>query len=187
MGMRMSTPARSLTGSLLASLPALMDPNFRQTVLFLSHHATEEGAVGFILNRPREVRFAELTEVPASLEEVPVFEGGPVGQEGVIVARLEWEDETATFKSLGEQDLPESRNDFSSGSLRAFAGYAGWSPGQLEQEISEGSWAVVIPNKRLLAEVATPAEGVALWKRIMRSVGPWEGLLAEAPDHPELN
>ncbi|MEI8293692.1 MAG: YqgE/AlgH family protein, partial [bacterium] len=67
--------------------------------------------------------------------------------------------------------------------LRIFVGYSGWSPGQLEQEISENAW-LVIPPARELIEMPDPHTA---WQKIMRNSGPLLHLLSEAPDNPELN
>jgi putative transcriptional regulator len=72
----------SLAGSLLVAHPNMLDPNFRRTVLFVSQHDPNEGALGVIINRPLDTQVADLvTETPpAALAEVPVFLGGPVGK-----------------------------------------------------------------------------------------------------------
>src|SRR5438094_182358 len=84
---------RSLAGSLLVAHPNMLDPNFRRTVLFISAHDPNEGALGVIINRPLDRQVADLvTEVPrASLAEVPVFLGGPVGKNQLMFATFEWE------------------------------------------------------------------------------------------------
>jgi len=184
------THSPSLTGSLLAALPTLLDPHFRRTVLFISHHNAEDGALGFILNRPRGSLCAELAGLPSTLDGLPLFEGGPVGRGDLIVASLGWTEQGANFESLEDPEAPVPAINPSiplPGSFRAFEGYAGWSAGQLEEEIREGSWAVLPPARDLLTDVTTPEDGLALWKRVMRRVGPWEGLMAEAPDDPSRN
>lgn len=179
--------APALTGSLLAALPSLLDPHFRRTVLFLSHHEPDEGALGFILNRPQGALCSELTGLPRTLDGLPLFEGGPVGRGDLIVASLEWTDAGAAFESIRDPDPEGISNTPLPKHFRAFEGYAGWSAGQLEGEIREGSWAVLAPARDLLMDVTTPDEGLSLWKRVMKRVGPWEGLLAEAPDDPTRN
>ena len=67
--------------------------------------------------------------------------------------------------------------------LRAFAGYAGWTRGQLEGEIAENAW-IVIPPTREIVEMSSPND---VWKNIMKKSGPLMHLLSEAPDHPEKN
>ena len=171
-------------GALLVALPALMDAHFRRTILFLSHHDDEDGAVGFILNRPLKENLGELAGSSGGLGHVPVFEGGPVERQHLILTRLLWNHEGAHFQSLSEEDLAEKEN---TADLRAFTGYAGWTAGQLEREIEEKSWIVLPPTSALISPVLTQEEGVSRWKSLMKELGPWYHLLSEAPDNPSLN
>ncbi len=171
----------NLTGSILVAHPSLRDPHFRRTVLFLSHHSSEEGATGLVLNRPLD---QTLTQIPG-LPEVPVYYGGPVETENILLASLQWRDHptVVAFRAfvgrVGEEAIG---GEWLTG-LRAFAGYAGWSGGQLEKEIEDMAW-IVVPPTRPIIEMQTPGE---IWKDIMRRSGPMMHLLAEAPDHPERN
>jgi len=182
--MRNPTSMPPSKGSLLVALPTLMDAHFRRTILFLSHHDAENGAVGFILNRPLTENLGELADSTDGLGHIPVFEGGPVERQHLILTRLLWDHEGAHFQSLSEEDLPEKGN---TSGLRAFTGYAGWSAGQLEGEIQEKSWIVLPPTSALLSPVLTQEEGVFRWKSLMKDLGPWYHLLSEAPDDPKLN
>lgn len=171
----------NLTGSLLIAHPNLRDPNFRRTILFLSHHSADEGATGFVLNRPLD----ESLPVTAGIEGVRICYGGPVETSKIVLASLQWrENPTAvafrTFVGrIGEEAVePEWRPG-----LRAFAGYSGWSQGQLEGEIAEDAWLVVPPTRHLI-EMQHPATA---WRETMRQSGPLFHLLAEAPDEPWLN
>ena len=84
--------SRSLAGSLLVAHPNMLDPNFRRTVLFISEHDPGEGALGVIINRPLDRQVADLVteSTPAGLAEVPVFLGGPVGNNQLMFAAFEW-------------------------------------------------------------------------------------------------
>src|SRR6184192_1907890 len=86
-------PARNLAGSLLVARPDMLDPNFRRTVLFISEHDPNEGALGVIINRPLDRQVVDLvSEIPpAGLAEVPVFLGGPVGKNQLMFAAFEWQ------------------------------------------------------------------------------------------------
>jgi putative transcriptional regulator len=68
-------------------------------------------------------------------------------------------------------------------SLRAFVGYAGWSAGQLENELRQNAWVLQKPDRSVLSPERLPN----LWFEIMRSLGPWFKMLAAAPDDPSLN
>lgn len=182
-----------LAGSLLVAHPSLRDPNFRRTVLFLSAHDREAGAMGIILNRPLPDRTAaDLLpghESEELLARVPVYLGGPVGGDQLSFADLRLTDgpgggvkfrhhlAMAEVAALAAEDP---------GRLRAFIGYAGWTGGQLEGEISQGAWMVVVPRARFLANAAASGED-RTWFRVMGSLGPAYKLLAAMPDDPSLN
>lgn len=192
MRLRQQTPkTETHTGSLLVALPTLIDSNFRRTILFLSHHDPEEGSVAFIMNRPREFSLGDmaptLTPVSEEAEQIPVYEGGPVERKSLIVARIHWHEERAVFRSLGEEELPSPSEQEDHEELRAFTGYAGWSAGQLEREIEERSWIILPPTVDLLLPVETAEEGVARWRAIMKKLGPWYHLMAQAPDELGMN
>lgn len=173
--------AGDLSGSLLVAHPMMADPNFRRTILYLSHHSADDGALGFILNRPLGRRAGEL-EIGDALEHVahvPIYEGGPVQRNQVIVASLEWDAQAGccVFEPLerpeGELDLPFAEDD----KLRVFLGYAGWSKNQLEREIALNSWLVIRPHPELLRADADDNT----WRRIMNGLGPMYRVLADAP------
>src|ERR1043166_7394905 len=84
--------SRNFAGSLLVAHPNMIDPNFRRTVLFVSEHEPNEGALGVIINRPLDRPVAELVSgnPPAGLADVPVFLGGPVGKNQLMFAAFEW-------------------------------------------------------------------------------------------------
>lgn len=199
--MRLRQQRPNHTGSLLVALPTLLDPNFRRTILFLSHHDPDEGSVGFILNRPCEIDLGDLAPAAEAGEHIPVYEGGPVERKSLIVAKIHWHEaeEQARFQSLGEEDLDlptlsddvqvdqGAENGGDCKELRAFTGYAGWSAGQLERELDEKSWIILPPTPDLLLPVETPKEGISRWKSLMRKLGPWYHLMAQAPDDPKLN
>ncbi len=178
------TEQRDLTASLLVAVPTLQDPNFRRSIIFITRHESKEGAIGVILNRPCGRTLGELTESPEDLQEVPVFEGGPVEQQHLLLARILLQENGARFESF-DRDERETMSDIHG--FRAFTGYAGWSAGQLEAEIGEKSWLILPPSASLLSAVKTPEEGIARWRSIVREIDPWFRLLAEAPDDLSLN
>ena len=171
----------NLTGSILVSHPSLREPQFRRTVLFLSHHSGEEGATGFVLNRPLDQTLSQIPGVP----EIPLFYGGPVEADRILLASLQWRDHptVVAFRAFVGRTGEEKIDDEWLPGLRAFAGYAGWSRGQLEGEIAEHAW-IVIPPSREIIEMNPPND---VWKAIMKNSGPLLHLLSEAPDHPERN
>src|SRR5690606_2219571 len=135
---------KSMAGQLLVATPVLKDPNFERTVVLLVAHEPG-GAMGVVLNRATEVPVSEVLGGWGQLAHDPavLFEGGPVQPDSAIcVARIRPGAPRPVgfqpfFGSLGTVDLgrrPEQMRDHFDG-IRVFAGYAGWSPGQLEEEI----------------------------------------------------
>ena len=139
-------------GSLLVATPALLDPNFADSVVLVLEH-NDEGALGVVLNRPSVVTVGAVLEVWAGLVGEPdvLFQGGPVGLDGALALALlaDPADEPVgwrrCFGDLGMVDLdsPVELVDGGIAALRVYAGYAGWGTGQLEAEIAEGSWYVI--------------------------------------------
>jgi putative transcriptional regulator len=181
------SPMKSLRGKLLLSSPALYDPNFRRTVILVTHH-DEDGAMGLVLNRPAEVAVAEAAPQLSELveEDDPVLVGGPVSPEALMVL-AEFDDPDAAaapvLGDLGFVPADAEPDDLETRRARVFAGYSGWGAGQLEAELAEGSW--------LIAD-AEPADAFAadpeqLWGEVLRRMGGGFSLLATMPEHPSLN
>lgn len=177
----------NLMGSILVAHPNLLDPNFRRTILFLSHHSPEDGAIGLVLNRPLRKTLGQVTAKNSSTNwgDVELFYGGPVATNQVTLASLQWRNDPTdvAFQSfMGNVESVHIEPKWHGG-LRAFVGYAGWSQGQLESEIAQKAWLVLQPVQEII-EMENPETA---WRSIMRNSGPLMKLLAEAPDDPELN
>jgi putative transcriptional regulator len=179
----------SYRGQLLIAGPDLLDPNFRRSVVLVGEHG-EEGAMGVILNRPSPVSVADAVPPLAELvdDEEPVFVGGPVQPQAIVVLGEFGEPEEAASLVLGSIGfLPgeiESAADVGSlGRARVFAGYAGWAPGQLESEIEEQSW-ILAPA---LPEDVFAGEPDLLWSTVLRRKGGPYALLAQMPSDPSRN
>jgi putative transcriptional regulator len=177
----------SLQGKLLVSSPALVDPNFRKTVVLIAHH-DEEGAMGLVLSRPSDVTALEavpaLDGLPGSGD--PIFVGGPV-QPDAFMALAEFEDvdEAAApiFGAIGFMPAESEPDDLSIRRLRLFAGYAGWGPGQLEAELAEPSW-IVVPAEPDDAFADDPDE---LWRSVVHRKGGPFSIMDNMPFDPGLN
>ena len=179
----------SLTGQLLLASPALLDPNFRRTVVLISVHSAE-GAMGVVLNRPSSVTVGEA--VPqlqgAVAEQECVYVGGPV-QPGSVVFLAEFLDPSpAGLLVLGRIGFPAPDADIeelteATARARVFAGFAGWGEGQLEAELDHGDW---IAHTALPEDVFTtvPAE---LWSSVLRRKGGSYALIARMPPDPSVN
>ena len=89
-----------------------MDPNFSSSILFLSAHSEEQGSLGVILNRPIGQTLGELYSsfLSKPFSGVPVFEGGPVEQDKLIVAAWEWLDSPSSFKLYFGIDLEKAES-----------------------------------------------------------------------------
>jgi putative transcriptional regulator len=188
------TEVSSLTGRLLVATPALADPNFDRAVVLLLDH-DEEGSLGVVLNRPTPVGVGDILEGWADLTGEPgvVFQGGPVSLDsalGVAVipggasdrGPLGWR---RVHGAIGLVDLEAPPELLASalGSLRIFAGYAGWGPGQLEDELVDGAWYVVECEP---GDVSSPSPE-QLWRQVLRRQRSELAMVATYPDDPSLN
>jgi putative transcriptional regulator len=176
-------------GRLLVAAPALVDPNFRRSVVLMLEHSPD-GALGLVLNRPTPLVSREaLPEALASVmpEGERIFQGGPVQPEAVIVlADFEDASQAATiaFGSVGIVD-PGGAAARQGGirAIRAFGGYAGWAGGQLEQEVAEEAWV----DAEAQAEDVFTDDHTGLWSRVLeRKGGSWR-LIARMPEDPSVN
>src|ERR1700758_3846229 len=177
--------SRNFAGSLLVAHPNMVDPNFRRTVLFVSEHEPNEGALGVIINRPLDRQVTDLVTdtPPTGLADVPVFLGGPVGKNQLMFAAFEWTKDDGL--TLTHNVAVEKATAAAGGKnlICAFVGYAGWGAGQLESEVKQKAWLLQKANPSLLKLDRLPN----LWFDIMCSLGPWYKMLAAAPDDPSLN
>ncbi|MFC6597647.1 YqgE/AlgH family protein [Kitasatospora paranensis] len=188
------TAALSHTGRLLVATPLLTDPNFaRAVVLLLDHDA--QGALGVVLNRPTPVEVASVLDGWADLTGQPpvVFQGGPVALDSALAIAvvpgepghgepMGWR---RVHGAIGLVDLeaPPEVLAGALGALRVFAGYAGWSPGQLEAELGEGAWHLVDCEP---GDVSDP-EPERLWRSVLRRQRGPLAMLTTYPEDPSLN
>jgi putative transcriptional regulator len=189
--------SEALAGRLLVATPLLGDPNFRRTVVLIVEHEVAEGTLGVVLNRPTKIPVGQVLEPWTELVTGPsvVFKGGPVAPNSALaLALVPGKDEPLGFHALDgapalgqlglvDLDAPPRLLAPAIQSLRVYAGYAGWGPGQLQSEIDEGAWYV------LNAEPADVffAEPERLWHDVLRRQGGDMALLATYPDDPGLN
>lgn len=166
----------TITPALLLSMPQLNDPNFGRTVVLLCEFA-EEGAFGLVLNRPTEFPAAEVVQlvppvVPAN--DLPLWIGGPVEPERgwILLSEKKERDEAreiapGLFLSASPDVLRRVLESAMPPPARVMAGYAGWGPGQLDQELSESSWLLADVDAEFLFNTP-PAE---LWEAAIRRIG----------------
>ena len=176
----------NLAGQLLVASPRLVDPNFVRTVVVMLNH-DGQGAMGVVINRPSELPVADY--LPEWVDRLAspevVFYGGPVEQTVAIGLRESGDAgvNSTPIPGLGMVNFDEDQADLSDGRVRVFAGYAGWGPGQLEEEIEEESW-ITVPAFARDVFSSVPED---LWAKVLSRQGGQIALLASMPLDPELN
>lgn len=176
--------------TLLLAMPQLLDPNFSRAVVLLCKHG-DEGALGFVVNRPVDTTVGELLALdppPAPDRNLSVWQGGPVSPErGWLLCRAQPpEDEgfevcdgiymtssQAALRRMLDGDPRECAPDRS----RLLLGYAGWGPGQLDGEMTESAWLNIPVDVDLVFDTA-PED---LWEACLRTLGIDPLSLAPAP------
>ena len=141
-------------GRLLVATPMLGDPNFKRTVVLIVEHEDVQGTLGVVLNRPSAIGVGQVLEQWTELATEPsvLFRGGPVATNSALaLALVPGKDEPIGWRALDgapalarlgllDLDTPPRLLAPAITSLRVYAGYAGWSPGQLENEMKRKAW-----------------------------------------------
>ena len=189
-GMRKVIHTAPCVGRILVSEPFLMDSYFKRTVILLGEHG-DQGTVGFILNKPTELALNDaLEDFPPF--DVPLYFGGPVQTETIhflhtIGKKLEGSKEILPGifwgGSLEMLKLMIETNQVSTDSIRFFAGYSGWEPQQLEDELNGRTWLIFNGQK----DFAFSNKPDDLWGDVLRSMGSQYAVLANFPENPSLN
>lgn len=178
----------SLRGQLLIASPQLGDPNFERSVILITEH-DESGAMGIVLNRPSE---SEVTAVIPDLTpiagEEPIFVGGPVQPEALVVLGEFADPDKAAWIVVADVGLVSAQTELEELPAavrrgRVYAGFSGWGPGQLEQEIEAEAWIIESPLPRELF----PDDPEALWHDVLDRKGGEYALVARMPDDPSMN
>ncbi len=170
--------------------PFMLDANFKRAAVLLCEHS-EEGSIGFILNRKLDMRVDELV---ADFPEfkAPVFFGGPVQTDTIhylhnvgelledsrlISPGVWWGGNFEKLKFLISSKLIEPHN------IRFFVGYSGWSEGQLADEMGWGSWVAADMHPNYLFKTKPDQ----LWSQIMSNKGDTYTVIASMPDSVSYN
>jgi putative transcriptional regulator len=178
----------SLRGKLLIASPALLDPNFARTVVLITEH-NDEGAMGVVLNRPSETPVDEVApELAAVADRGPVFIGGPVQPQALVVLAEFSDPEAAAWIVVADVGFvaAQTEGDRLEAAVRrgrVYAGYSGWGAGQLEGELAEEAWIVEPP----MASELFPDDPEVLWQGVLARKGGQFALIARMPDDPSLN
>jgi putative transcriptional regulator len=175
-------------GRLLLASPELLDPNFDLSVLLVLEHG-DDGALGVILNRPSGLTLSDALPEWCELAADPavVFAGGPVERDALIaLGRPSAPSEGGLVLGPRSVDL-DSQAALAGANgvhtVRVFAGYAGWSPGQLEDEVAADAWWMA--DAELDDVFTTDPDG--LWARVLRRLGGERSLFAHFPPDASVN
>jgi len=177
-------------GRVLISEPFLNDTYFKRSVVLLTEHS-EEGSVGFVLNKPVDLSVNDvLNDFPEVKSEISI--GGPVNTNTIhyihtlgekipnsvkVLENLYWGGDFEVVKDMLSQEVIKP------GEIRFFLGYAGWSPKQLENELSDNAWLVSEMNSKQIMQ--GPDDN--LWKDILRKSGDKYRTWINFPENPGLN
>jgi putative transcriptional regulator len=179
----------SLRGQLLIAGATLPDPNFARTVVLICQHS-EEGALGLVLNRRGELVIGEVAPELAELvgEDAVIDAGGPVQPDALLVLG-EFDDASyAGLAIVGSVGLVGDGSEIAdlvgvTRRTRAFAGYAGWGPGQLDAELERDDWFVAPAG---VDDIFDP-DADELWRRVLERKGGHFALVARMPIDPSVN
>jgi len=160
----------------LIAVPQLGDPNFARTVVLILEHG-EQGSMGLVINRPTNLETGLFCDEQgfafAGDPALPVHFGGPVQTDRAFVlhsAEFQGPETDPILEDVSLSYSVESLGGLAATPptwMRIFMGYAGWGPGQLADEISDGAWLLVEPSANLV--FAVPAEEV--WEAALRQLG----------------
>ena len=176
---------KSLKGQLLLDNGCLAGSFFHHTVLLICEHNTD-GAFGLMLNRPAE---ANALNTQMARDLIKLFVGGPV-QPGAM-SFLHADDFLPEANVLPNLHLEHSLDELidlsesfsATRRLKVFAGYAGWSPGQLDAEMQRDTWL----THPATTDLVFHAPAHELWPMILRQMGWKYRLLAQQPEDPAAN
>ena len=176
-------------GSILISEPSLRDFYFRQSVVLLAEH-NEEGTFGVIINKPIEAKLKDILKGFTGYN-LPLYLGGPVKTDSIffihtradidqslpIMEGLFWGGDLSVIKTMMK------RREISPNEIRFFVGYSGWSPNQLDRELSEKSWVL---SQTTVSEVIND-HPETLWSNYLKNMGQDYAIWANFPADPTFN
>jgi putative transcriptional regulator len=162
--------------ALLLSMPQLQDPNFAKTVVLLCDYVSE-GAFGLVLNRPTEMPASSMVHIEPPLQhanDIPLCVGGPVEPErGWVLTSQQPPDGDfrlvvdGLYLSTSPTLLRDVLETQPRPRARVLAGYAGWGPGQLDEELAQSAWLIADLELDLVFDVAADA----MWETAIRRLG----------------
>lgn len=183
-----------LRGRFLVAAKGMADCNFFKTVILIVEH-NEEGAMGLVVNRPSSVSvhnvLSQYFEIPET--EDFVFVGGPVEPSALFILHDAEELETecpvvpglycGSNENVFEEVVEAYANEDDCTSFRIFSGCAGWSPQQLEGEISRGDWHIMPAS----ADMVLHDNCYEIWDQCFRKIQIAKRILPHTDTNPEWN
>ncbi len=178
------------SGKVLLAEPFMLDPNFKRSAVLLCEHS-EEGSVGFIMNKPLNMRIDELIDGFPEFDS-EVFFGGPVQTDTIhyihnagglveesvkVTDGVFWGGDFEKLKFLISSNLILPQN------IRFFVGYSGWTEGQLDDEMVYGSWVLADMDANYLFK----SEPKKLWTQVMYNKGDAYTVIAQMPEASNWN
>lgn len=177
-------------GKVLLSEPFLLDNYFKRSIVLITEY-NEEGTIGFVLNKPVNVKINEVIENFPKIE-AEVALGGPVSTNTLhyihtlgdiipnsvpVLGNISWG---------GDFDVVErliASSNINDGQIRFFLGYSGWSPDQLEEELADNAWIVgdITPE-----EIMMPLNK-HFWNKTLKRMGKKYEMWSNFPENPEMN
>ena len=175
------------SGQVLIASPSLLDPSFKEALVLLVEH-TQEGSLGFIINRPLDVNLKGVMveeTLPEPIKDIPMYSGGPVETERLILAYFCEKLEGRAFHCRLLRDIEEGEALSSSdeGWLCGFLGHSGWGEGQLDSELRAEAWGVTIPHQAMF----DPRFCRGIWSTVRNGDSRWTRVIPYLPENPELN
>ncbi len=172
--------------TLLLSMPQMQDPNFARTVVLLCDYLPE-GAFGLVLNRPTDMPASEMVRLNPPVvagNRLPLFIGGPVQPDRgwVLVGEPPEEPDFRTvvdglYLSTSPQLLRRVLQAPTEPRARVVAGYAGWGPGQLDDELAQSAWLMADVQVDLVFDV----DAQVMWETAIRRLGADPSMLQTSP------
>ena len=177
-------------GRILISEPFLMDNYFKRSIVLITEHS-DEGTVGFVLNKPVNMKVNEIVSDFPEIEAV-VSIGGPVQTNTLhyihtlgdiipnsmkVLDNIYWGGEFDVIKRLLESGSLNQEN------IRFFLGYSGWQSNQLEDELSENAWVVADIGPE---EIMSPMNKF-FWNKTLHRLGKKYQMWSNFPENPQMN
>ena len=177
-------------GRVLISEPFLLDNYFKRSIILLTEH-NEEGSVGFVLNKPINIKVHEVIENFPRFNSI-VSLGGPVNTNSLhfihtlgdiipdsvkVIHNIYWGGDFNVVERLIKSD------NISNDQIRFFLGYSGWHANQLENELAENAWIISeIPPEEIMAPM-----NKHFWNRTLKKMGKKYEMWSNFPENPQMN